>query len=175
MYVCMYNLLYGFVDCLLSLLYGFVDYSGFEKVIEGRGPCGYLRTWNWPITACKISQPYNKTTYSMLEMLWKVVYCMVPHCTLIRFYKKKWHITKYLLTSNVRSLREYQNSGTIWIVSMVPIAWKWFPFNRSQKFSIVPITRKNRCRSGRSRTSLFSLEHFHMIVPIAWTHFETII
>ena len=36
MYVCMYNLLYGFVDCLLSLIYGFVDYSGFEKVIEGK-------------------------------------------------------------------------------------------------------------------------------------------
>ena len=25
-----------------------------------RGPYGYLRTWNWPITAREISQPYNK-------------------------------------------------------------------------------------------------------------------
>ena len=24
---------------------------------------GYLRTWNWPITAREISQPYNKTIY----------------------------------------------------------------------------------------------------------------
>ena len=27
------------------------------------GPYGYLRTWNWPITARKISQPYNRRTY----------------------------------------------------------------------------------------------------------------
>ena len=40
------------------LLYGFnVDYSGFENA---RGPYSYLQTWNWPITAHKISQPHNK-------------------------------------------------------------------------------------------------------------------
>ena len=27
---------------------------------RARGPYGYLRTWNWPITAREISQPYNK-------------------------------------------------------------------------------------------------------------------
>ena len=26
---------------------------------RARGPYGYLRTWNWPITAREISQPYN--------------------------------------------------------------------------------------------------------------------
>ena len=30
-----------------------------------RGPYGYLRTWNWPITAREISQPYNK--YILLD------------------------------------------------------------------------------------------------------------
>ena len=30
---------------------------------RARGPYGYLRTWNWPITACEISQPYNKMAY----------------------------------------------------------------------------------------------------------------
>ena len=30
---------------------------------RARGPYGYLRTWNWPITAREISQPYNKSGY----------------------------------------------------------------------------------------------------------------
>ena len=30
---------------------------------RARGPYGYLRTWNWPITAREISQPYNNNSY----------------------------------------------------------------------------------------------------------------
>ena len=36
---------------------------------RARGPYGYLWTWNWPITACEISQPYNKVWY--LETTYK--------------------------------------------------------------------------------------------------------
>ena len=33
----------------------------FDKWSRARGPCGYLRTWNWPITAREISQPCNNS------------------------------------------------------------------------------------------------------------------
>ena len=36
---------------------------------RARGPYGYLRTWNWPIAAREISQPYNKY---MLFTSWEV-------------------------------------------------------------------------------------------------------
>ena len=36
---------------------------------RARGPYGYLRTWNWPITAREISQPYNEY---MLFTGWEV-------------------------------------------------------------------------------------------------------
>ena len=40
---------------------------------RARGPYGYLRTWNWPITARKISQPYNNVLYRT------VLYCTLSH------------------------------------------------------------------------------------------------
>ena len=35
---------------------------------RARGPYGYLRTWNWPITAREISQPYNKIQYNLISI-----------------------------------------------------------------------------------------------------------
>ena len=35
----------------------------WKKWSRARSPYGYLRTWNWPITAREISQPYNKSCY----------------------------------------------------------------------------------------------------------------
>ena len=32
----------------------------FDRWSRARGPFGYLRTRNWPITAHEVSQPYNK-------------------------------------------------------------------------------------------------------------------
>ena len=32
---------------------------------RARGPYGYLRTWNWPITAREISQPCNNSIYKL--------------------------------------------------------------------------------------------------------------
>ena len=51
------------------LLNGFVDYSGKERnhlaiwqvTKPSRGPYGYLGSWNWPITAREITQPYNNS------------------------------------------------------------------------------------------------------------------
>ena len=34
---------------------------------RARGLYGYLRTWNWPITAREISQPYNKIQYNTIQ------------------------------------------------------------------------------------------------------------
>ena len=36
---------------------------------RARGPYGYLRTWNRPITAREISQPYNNRSYVPLTVL----------------------------------------------------------------------------------------------------------
>ena len=30
---------------------------------RARDPYGNLQTWNWPITACEVGQPYNKEQY----------------------------------------------------------------------------------------------------------------
>ena len=48
-----------FIICLCWL---FRFWKGDQET-RARGPYGYLRTWNWPITAREISQPYNKLYY----------------------------------------------------------------------------------------------------------------
>ena len=40
---------------------------------RARGPYGYFRTWNWPITTRKISQPYNKAHYHRVGFV-----CLYP-------------------------------------------------------------------------------------------------
>ena len=44
-----------------------------KRWLRARGPYGYLRTWNWPITAHEISRPYNKTTYwPRVRSVWEI-------------------------------------------------------------------------------------------------------
>ena len=38
----------------------------FDRWSKARGPYGYLWTWNWPITAREVGQPYNKSYYYLL-------------------------------------------------------------------------------------------------------------
>ena len=49
---------------IIWLCWLFRFWKGGSRV---RGPYGYLRTWNWPITAREISQPYNKIQYNTLQ------------------------------------------------------------------------------------------------------------
>ena len=55
---------------------------------KASGPYGNLRTWNWPITAREISQPYNKVHYSVVwdtvcttNWLHARMYCMSVYGT----------------------------------------------------------------------------------------------
>ena len=50
---------------------------------RARGPYGYLRTWNWPITARKISQPYNKIYYILVMQCFRVGYRGICHASLV--------------------------------------------------------------------------------------------
>ena len=40
-----------------------------KKWSRARGPYGYLRTWDWPITAREITQPYNNNMAFQAEIL----------------------------------------------------------------------------------------------------------
>ena len=40
----------------------------WKRWSRARGPYGYLRTWNWPITAREISQPYNRSPYCTCKL-----------------------------------------------------------------------------------------------------------
>ena len=46
----------------------------FDRWSRDRGPYGYLQTWNWPITALKISQPYNNASSVQPERVVQVYF-----------------------------------------------------------------------------------------------------
>ena len=50
----------------------------FDSWSRARGPYSYSRTWNWPITTHKISQPYNKYMYCMCKV------CFISKCLVMR-------------------------------------------------------------------------------------------
>ena len=49
------------------LLYSLLIIPVLKRWSRARGPYGYLRTWNWPITVREINQPYNKIWKSIRE------------------------------------------------------------------------------------------------------------
>ena len=49
----------------------------FDRLSIARVPYGYLWTWNWPITAREISQPYNKSHNSTVQVLHANNKCIV--------------------------------------------------------------------------------------------------
>ena len=63
---------------------------------RARGPYGYLRTWNWPITAREISQPYNKENYVGI-----VCINMLPTC---RWFEGVTENTVSLIVNGIKAL-----------------------------------------------------------------------
>ena len=52
-----------FIICLLII-------PVLKRWSRARGPYGYLRTWNWPITAREISQPFYKKLLFSKTIIW---------------------------------------------------------------------------------------------------------
>ena len=69
--------------------------------------------------------------------------------------------------------------GYVWIASIVPVMREWFPFSRLQTFTIAPIVRieleaiQAIVIAPIVRVVSVVSVVFHMIVPIAWSYFET--
>ena len=86
---------------------------------RARGPYGYLRTWNWPITASEISQPHNKVLYSVY---WIVLYCIVLYWVVLYYivlYCVVWNClwiffsSRGLTTRGLKGSRHFQRLPSV--------------------------------------------------------------
>ena len=81
---------------------------------RARGPYGYLRTWNWPITARQISQPYNNCTYwntIKVTILYYIIFCMI--CYHLICYDSTISSMLYHMTSCPNILLASDYSSTV--------------------------------------------------------------
>ena len=122
-----------------------------KKWSRARGLYGYLRTWNWPITARKISQPYNNTAYyhsiynsqsSQQEIVLR--YRTAELCNWLRSSHRHqklstWNISKCIENKIVLKIFNFQFdkaiSGCIWQDlhwGTAELLWKWWGWQVTQ-------------------------------------------
>ena len=67
-----------------------------KGVRELKGPYGILRTWNWPITAREITQPYNNVEYATRHLYFPYTHEHLGECVYEENTSNKWYVPRYL-------------------------------------------------------------------------------
>ena len=96
-------------------------------LLRARGLYGYLRTWNWPITAREISQPYSKQVYLLLlyyfvlfynYFQYKFVFLNIKTKGFIWYFKYQWWFFFLFITRLIRAILR-----NLWRFCYYPVCW----------------------------------------------------
>ena len=89
---------------------------------RARGPYGYLRTWNWPITAREISQPYNNYFYTISivltnrDLVIDAIYIIISKCFCV--FSSIWIFISFLCFC------DWPNTTDPFTVSVAILEWE---------------------------------------------------